>query len=453
MKNVFRGRYLPLKTLLLAVVFMFCNNSVKAESEDFKQIWEIKNYVFAFQGFLNNQKEIYTFYKDGVNIHSMEDGRKLMNIDLDNSPDVLEFDEADSLIFFSQVRGVENSGLFMHDIRTGEQTRILGANHKNNINITLDTANDKLYFVTDSVGFEYILLCEYDYKKKDGIKILSSLLYKGTQLVYSHLYNKIYFTIFYKGVNISFGSIGGYDLSKQEIKPNLFDYLGDLNENQFDKGAAVSQPKDFRLSPNGRYLTLSAYMCLVAKVYDLQEEKLYSSINIGVNSNLESKQYRMFFVRDHQYLFNLYTRSIEPYDFFNKKKLSPVIFNNTDFVNYVNFATNDKDSTKIIVTDTEGNTRCYEVSPRITGIQTEPNKETNEPIILYPNPSTGLVNITLQNTIIENINIKLSSITGENIPMPPYFINGNILSINISTLPPTTYFITINNISYKLIKE
>jgi hypothetical protein len=180
----------------------------------------------------------------------------------------------------------------------------------------------------------------------------------------------------------------------------------------------------------------------------LQEEKLYASINIGETQNLFNKQYRMFFINDHEYMLNSDDLYFETFDFKNKVKIKRIyesILINTKF------ATNDKNSTKIVVVDDDGNTRCYEASPRITGVNIEQSKDA---MVLYPNPSKGLVNITLQNTIIENINIKLSKINGETLPSPPYFINGNILSLNISSLPPATYFITINNNnSYKLIKE
>ncbi len=435
---------------LLCVAIIFNNTTIKAESEDFKQIWEIKKYGRAFSHFVNNQKELLCFTGNGFNLNSMEDGSFLLQVNLRNTPDVIELDEIDSLVFFSQVRGNDSSGLFMHDLRTGEQTRITGPNHKEKINITLDTANDKLYFVTDSVGLGRNLLCEYDYKKKGNYNILYRLLENGTQLLYSYLDNKIYSTRFFKLASSSFGVIDCFDLNKQEMKVMKYDYLGDLNENHFDDGFTIAEPKDFRISPNGRYLTLSAFMCLVAKVYDLQEEKLYTSINIGPTPDLEYKQYRMFFVKDNKYLFNLYRPLIEPFNIEQKAKLDYVRLNLSD---NVNFATNDKDLTRIVVTDDDGNTRCYEVSPRITGIETEPTKDTKESIILYPNPSTGLVNITLQNNPTNSINIKLNKITGENIPAPPYFINEKILSINISILPPSTYFITINDISYKLIKE
>ena len=443
----FRGRYLPLKTLFIAVVLMFCNNSVKAESEDFKQIWEIKKYGRAFSHFVNNQKELLCFTGNGFNLNSMEDGSFLLQVNLRNTPDVIELDETDSLVFFSQVRGNDSSGLFMHDLRTGEQTRITGPNHKEKINITLDTANDKLYFVTDSVGLGRNLLCEYDYKKKGNYNILYRLLENGTQLVYSYVDNKIYSTRFFKLASSSIGVIDCFDLDKQEMKVMKYDYLGDLNENQFDDGATIFQPKDFRLSPNGRYLTLSTFMCLVAKVYDLQEEKLFASINIGETQNLTNKQYRMFFIRDHKYMFNTTLNYSEIFNCQINQKIKKI---DEQFLVSINFATNDNDLTKIVVTDDDGNTRCYEVNPRITGIETE---LTKEPIIIYPNPSDGLVYINLQNNPKENISIKLNTITGETLPIPSYFINGNLLSLNITTLPPATYFITINNNSYKLIME
>ncbi len=413
---------------LLMVAIIFNNATIKAESEDFKQIWEIKKYGRAFSHFVNNQKELLCFTGNGFNLNSMEDGSFLLQVNLRNTPDVIELDEIDSLVFFSQVRGNDSSGLFMHDLRTGEQTRILGANHKNNINITLDTANDKLYFVTDSVGFEYIILCEYDYKKKDSIKILFESVDKRTQIIFSSLKNTIYITAF-PGAPV--GYISSFNVLTKAFKVKAFDYLKDLPFSQYSD-FTFSAPLDFRISPNGRYLTLSAKECLVAKVYDLQEEKLYASINIGETQNLFNKQYRMFFINDHEYMLNSDDLYFETFDFKNKVKIKRIyesILINTKF------ATNDKNSTKIVVVDDDGNTRCYEASPRITGVNIEQSKDTT---VLYPNPSTGLVNITLQNTIIENINIKLSKINGETLPSPPYFINGNILSLNISSLPPAT---------------
>ena len=42
---------------LLLVAIIFNNATIKAESEDFKQIWEIKNYGRAFSHFVNNGKK------------------------------------------------------------------------------------------------------------------------------------------------------------------------------------------------------------------------------------------------------------------------------------------------------------------------------------------------------------------------------------------------------------
>ena len=87
---------------LLMVAIIFNNATIKAESEDFKQIWEIKKYGRAFSHFVNNQKELLCFTGNGFNLNSMEDGSFLLQVNLRNTPDVIELDEIDSLVFFSQ---------------------------------------------------------------------------------------------------------------------------------------------------------------------------------------------------------------------------------------------------------------------------------------------------------------------------------------------------------------
>ncbi len=84
------------------------------------------------------------------------------------------------------------------------------------------------------------------------------------------------------------------------------------------------------------------------------------------------------------------------------------------------------------------------------------NTTSEKDIIIYPNPTSGIINLTGFNEPINFKNIEITDITGKTIQQFNYLTNGQI-NIDISSQPSGIYFLKINtdkNIShFKIIKK
>ena len=80
----------------------------------------------------------------------------------------------------------------------------------------------------------------------------------------------------------------------------------------------------------------------------------------------------------------------------------------------------------------------------------EEEEEEEEEDNIYPNPTHGLVTIYLEGISINEINhLKIYNLIGKYRTFP--IINEN--QVNISDLPSGFYFFTINDITFKVIKN
>ena len=133
-----------------------------------------------------------------------------------------------------------------------------------------------------------------------------------------------------------------------------------------------------------------------------------------------------------------------------------IVYDMDDFSELGRIPTNDRGLTGIKV-GPDGNIWCTNrLQNTLTTVEPGERVGTHDfidskIIDVYPNPTSGILNITYSDEISDNeFSIKLSTVTGDKIY---YMGNKNVAELNLEAFPSGMYFLTFSNDSYSITKK